>query len=429
MKNYRWIAGSVIMMITLVAYIDRINLSVAAPLIMEQFHFSAAQFGLILGAMIPGYVLFNIIGGFLVDRFAPIKVATIAIAIWSLATAGFTVLSTFTTIYLSRLIFGAAEGPFPPAQTKLYGRWMLPQERGRVLSGSTAFALLGVAIGAPLCGLIIKAYGWRTLFIALAVIGLLFMLILNVFARNYPNEHPWITSQEKELIEKALEDERIKKGTSGGEIATKEELAAHIKNPYLWLLGIGYFTIMCLWWANLSWLPGYLVKEKHVSILQSGIMSSFPYLMGVVGLVCGGFITDKLTKGYRGMFLIICQLAGPPFIFLALGATSELGMVLAFSVAMFFTAGGMSQFWTLTLDLFSTKFTGISSGIMSGVGSLGGMFTPYLMGRLYDTTHSFYWGFGSVAIIAFIGAIISIPLFRYEQKIKRAKIDKEAIAM
>jgi sugar phosphate permease len=207
-----------------------------------------------------------------------------------------------------------------------------------------------------------------------------------------------------------------------GNIATKREIQEHFKNPYIWLLGLCYFSVMCIFWANLTWLPSYFIKEKGFTVFKSGIMSAFPYLTGIVGLLCGGYITDKFMKTGRTVYGFVCLLIGPPVVFYALGATGDVRLILAFSISMFFIAGAMGQFWALTIDLFSVKLAGISSGIMSFIGYFGALVTPVLIGRIYDLTNSFYWGFGSATSVNFIGVIILIPLMRYEHRVHKAKV-------
>ena len=416
MKNYRWVVCTTLWLITFIAYLDRVNLSVAATSIMSQFNLSATQFGLILGAMIPGYVAFSFIGGIIADRFSPLRTISIAIIIWSVCTGWFAFITNFAWLYISRVFFGAAEGLYPPTQLKMYSNWMLPQERGRVLGVSVAMSFLGIAVGAPICGAVIKNYSWQTLFMGCAVVGILYFLLVNIFVRSSPSEHPWITSGEKELIEKTIQDENMKKGTAEGKVPTRQEIYDHLKNPYVWVLGLGYFSVMAIFWANITWLPGYLVKEKGFTVFQSGYMSSIPYFTGVVGMIAGGLICDKYLKGRRTWWIIFCQVIGPPLVFVALGATSNAALIVGFGASMFFTAG-TGQFWVLTMDLLPLKMTGLSSGILTGVGYLGGMATPVIMGRIYDVTHSFYWGFGSVAIVCFMGAIIAVPLLLEERRI------------
>lgn len=417
MRNYRWIVISGLCLIGFLAYIDRVNLSMSAVLIMKEFNLSGAEMGLILGAMFPGYLLFNIIGGALLDRFKPTKLFMYAIAIWSLSTAWFTQISSFVWFYIARFIFGAAEGLMPPYNAKIVSNWMLPKERGRANSFWIGATMIGVAVGAPVSGLIIKAYDWRTLFYIFTIFGFIVIGVLYFIVKDYPRLHPNISPDELKLIDDTLKDEAEKKMYVPGDIATSFEIKQLLRDPYLWLIAIGYLTAITMWWANLSWLPGYLVKEKGFTVLKSGYWSSFPFLLGAAGLVFGGFLTDKLFKGQRVTLIIIFQFLAPPTVFLAIGSSDNIIMVMAFAVSMFFTCGAVGQWWPLPMELFNRKLAATASGIMSGVGTIGAIIAPVLLGYLFDVTKSFYWGFGVIAIITFAGALLSFFILAHERRI------------
>jgi sugar phosphate permease len=421
MKNYRWVVALAgISLMQFISYVDRVNLSVSAPSLMKEFNLSGTEMGGLFAAMMPTYIIFSFVGGYLADRFGAWRVSSIAFVVWSAATAWFGACTSVFQMWMSRLVFGASEGAFPPAAVRFECNWMLPNERGRSHSIMTAATLMGLAIGAPICGYIVNAYGWRPLFYGLGILGLVSVGILSMFLKNSPKECHRVSVREREFIEKALEDERLRKGDAAG-AHTTGDVVKLLKNPYLWLFVFGYVTVVTIWWANMSWLPGYLVKEKGFTVFKSGVWSAFPFLMGAIGVMTGGLICDKFLFGKRLAYVILCQFAAPPIIFLALGATTDMAILLGFAVAMFFSAGSMGQYWALTMDLFPAKLAGTTAGIMSGIGLIAASFAPVAMGRIYDVTHSFYWGFGSVALLTFSGAIICMPLLAYEKKLHRDK--------
>jgi sugar phosphate permease len=238
--------------------------------------------------------------------------------------------------------------------------------------------------------------------------------------KDSPREHKWVSKEEADLIENTLQQEREAKGKEAGEKSTTKDTLNLLKNPYLWLVAIGYMTIFMIWWANMAWLPGYMVKERGMTVFKSGWMAAVPYLIGSVGMIAGGYVTDHLLKGKRMPYLLLCQLAGAPLVFLALGATSTAGMIALFSVSMYFTAGALAQFWPFVFDFFPGKVVGTAVGIVNFVGGFGGFFAPIIIGQVYDMTHSFYWGFGSIAIAVFLGALSTIPLLIRELKMHKA---------
>ncbi|MBU7006772.1 MFS transporter [Phosphitispora fastidiosa] len=419
MKNLRWVMVIGVCLIGFLAYIDRVNLSVAAAPIMKEYNFSATQMGLILGAMFPGYLIFNVIGGAIMDRFAPTKFLMFAIAVWSLSTAWFTQITSFGLFYLSRFIFGSAEGFMPVYNTKIISNWMLPNERGRSQASWIAATLIGMAIGAPVSGLMIKAYGWRTLFYIFTAFGFVIIAVLLTVMKDSPKEHRRISREELEMIESTLEKERLNKAHTAGEVATRAEIFGLLKDPYLWLISIGYFTAISMWWANLTWLPGYLVSEKGFTVLKSGYLSAFPFLMGAIGLMCGGFITDHFLKGRRIPLIFLFQLLSPPLVMVAIGSSNNAIMVTAFAISMFFTCGAVGQWWPLPMELFSRKLSATAGGIMSGIGTVGAIIAPVMLGYVFDATKSFYWGFGIIALVTFVGSFISLAISGHEKMLQQ----------
>ncbi|MGV8056693.1 MAG: MFS transporter [Smithellaceae bacterium] len=428
MKKYRWIFAMGCMLVYFVTTIDRINLSISATTIMKEFGLNATQFGVIMGAMMPCFALFNIIGGYFGDRSSPSRIVKWSIAIWSMTLAWFCWIATYPWMIINRLFFGASEGMGSPMQHKMGVSWMLPNERGRLVGLGAAASVMGVTLGAPFCATIVSYYDWRTLFYILAVFGFVCVGILHVIIRDKPRDHKWVSKEELELIESSLEKERKGKGKETGTVSTKQDTINLLKSTYLWLGCFSYATVYMLWWANISWLPGYLVAEKGFTVLKSGWLSSIPYLIGAIGMVSGGFITDHLSKGKRMPFLILCQLIGPPIMFFALGATSTPVMITAFAVSNFFVSGALGQIYPFFMDIFPTKVVSQSVGIGNAVGAVLGFFAPIIMGRIFDVTKSFYWGFGLLAIVVFLGAIFSIPLLVKELRMhKEAKLYAEKV--
>jgi len=349
MRNYRWVVMFFCCVVCFVAYIDRVNMSVAATSIMKDFALSATQMGIIMGAMMPTYLVVSFLSGFIMDRFSPVKTVSAGIFIWSLTTAWFPLTTSFGQMYASRLIFGAGEGLFPVFGGRMVGSWMPPKERGVGTSIQTASALLGVAFGAPICVSIMKAYDWQTLFYTLAVLGFVAMAIVYLMVKDRPSQQKRVSTEERKLIEDAIEEERVQKGNLGGVIIQL------LKNPYLWLVALSYVAVAAIWFANLTWLPGYMAKEKGFTVFKSGMLSAFPFFMGAVGAVSAGYITDKFLKGHRLSYILFAQLLGPVLVFFAIGATGTASMIILFSVSMFFTAGAFSMHWAVPVGLFSNK--------------------------------------------------------------------------
>ncbi|MGV8057002.1 MAG: MFS transporter [Smithellaceae bacterium] len=424
----RWLFILGYMLLYFLMYIDRVNLSVSASTIMKEYNFTGAQIGWILGGMMPGFMLFSLIGGAIADRVKPMKVVNVAIVVWSLSMVWFVNVSSLIWMYITRIIFGAGEGSAPPPMNKMVAAWMLPTERGKAVGLGSGSTFIGMAIGAPVCSAIIAAYSWQTLFYVTAAFGVVVIVICNLFMRSTPQEHPGVSKEELAEIETAHEKERIRTGQTAGDKATKQDYIQFFKSPYIWLTALGFLTTYMLWWANLSWLPGYLVKEKGMTVLKSGFWSSFPFLIGALGLISAGHITDKFFKGRRIPYIIMCKIVGPILVFLAISAASDMAMIIFFAASMFFTAAALAMYYPFTMDSYPQKLMATAIGFITFIGGIGALFAPVILGKVYDMTKSFYWGFGALAIILFIGALIAVPLFFQERRLHSGQFKKAVAA-
>jgi sugar phosphate permease len=397
------------------AFLDRVNVSVSAPLIMQQFHYSAGQMGLLFGAMMPTYMIFTGFAGFLMDRYKPNVLIVIGIIVWSLATLGFAASAVFAAMYIARMFFGAGESLFNPYGTKIQSNWILPQERGIAASLPIVCSMLAVALGAPLCGVILKTHTWQTLFLIFSSFGIIAIILTSVFVRTTPREAKWCSKEEADKIEAAFEKERIARNDV---IEEKVPILAVLKNPKTWIFTGMYFAICLTWWADMNWLPTFLVKSRGLTVAQAGWFTMGPYLVACLGLLLGGVITDKLYKGRRLPFIVQCLVISIPLVFIGVAMKSNTVMIIFFSLAILCNAIAVSQIWAGLLGVMPRNICASIGGIMNFGGALGGFLAPMAMGYIFDATQSFYWGFGSLALATGIGGLIfGIPLWRLEKKV------------
>ncbi|MDI3326929.1 MAG: MFS transporter, partial [Alicyclobacillaceae bacterium] len=185
--NLRWFILFWLFILSLVSYMDRANLSVAVPHIMKEFHLNATEIGVVISGLTIGYAVLNFFGGFLADRFSPRVILTVCLALWSLFTVGTGMVWSFASLLVMRIIFGAAEGPLLPSNTKMVSNWMLPSERG-FASGLWLSALtLGTVVGAPLSGYIVEYWGWRSVFYIFGIGGLFLAVLTYAVLRDKPS--------------------------------------------------------------------------------------------------------------------------------------------------------------------------------------------------------------------------------------------------
>lgn len=371
--------------------VDRINISLAAPALIKEFGLTGTQMGTILSAYFWGFIPGNFLGGMAADNWGLRRMASFWLGAWCVLTALTASCDSFWQFCLIRGMLGFAEGAALPCCQKLHNNWLLPNERGKfygVFEGSTR---LGAAFGLPMVGWLIGLWQWRGMFLATSCLTLLVFLYFWLIVRDHPREHPWISPQERDMIHAALDQDRG--GPSGKKkLSFKEGLSVTAGDWAFWLLCLTNFMVAALYFANMTWLPGFMVKERGYTAMKTGIFLALPFLAAALGGLTCGYLGDWLKK--RSLVGIIFCIVACPAMIGAVGATTFWGTELLLITALFFSMGAINSVIVLVYDLYPIESFGTAIGIVVGVGGgLSGLIAPLLIGFILDATGSFFWGF------------------------------------
>jgi len=390
-SRVRWFLVFGLFILSAVAYLDRVNISIAGSSIAAEYHLSHVQLGWIFSAFLVGYALFQTPGGWLADRLGPRRVLTAGVLWWGIFTALTAVVSTklaFAVLFFAavRFLLGAGEAIIYPASNQFVSRWIPSAERG--IANGLIFAGVGVGAGVTpiLITHIMVRYGWRWSFWMSAIIGLIAGTVWYFVARDTPEEHSHVSVPELTHIQagrtaKSVSDGRIAWSTI---IASKEVLA----------LTLSYFTFGYVAWIFFSWFFIYLAKVRGLDLKVSAFYTTLPFLAMAACSPLGGAVSDKLTKLYGkragrcGIAVFGLLLTA---VFLAFG--SQVQSARLASVVLAGGAGALylsqSSFWSVTADIASG-----SSGSVSGFMNMGNQFggaltaslTPAIASRFGWTT-------------------------------------------
>ncbi len=393
-SRVRWFLVFGLFILSAVAYLDRVNISIAGTSIAAEYHLSNIQLGWIFSAFLLGYALFQTPGGWLADRFGPRRVLTAGVLWWGFFTALTAAVSTriaFAVLMFAavRFFLGAGEAIIYPASNQFVSRWIPSPERG--IANGLIFAGVGVGAGVTpiLITYIMVHYGWRWSFWMSAIIGLIAGTVWYFVARDTPEEHTHVSAPELAHIQagltaKSAADGRIPWSTI---FASKEVLA----------LTLSYFSFGYVAWIFFSWFFIYLANVRGLNLKVSAFYTTLPFLAMAACSPFGGAISDRLTKLY-GKRLGRCGIAVFALfltaVFLTLG--SQVQSARLASVVLAGGAGALylsqSSFWSVTADIASG-----SSGSVSGFMNMGNQFggaltaslTPVIASR-FGWTISFY---------------------------------------
>ncbi|MGA2793493.1 MAG: MFS transporter [Roseiarcus sp.] len=382
-----------VLMLGLIAlnYIDRASLSVAMPLIAQEFNLDASAQGFMLSAFFVSYAVMQIPGGFLADRYKPRLVIAAATLGWGVF-QGLAALSTSSLgLLVTRLGLGAAEAPIYPAGGKLNAMWMTPNERARGATLLDGGAPLGAALGALIiAGLIAEFDSWRVSF-AIAGIGtVLCGMLAWWYIRNHPSEHPAVNEAEERFITAAhAEEDACAPAPSGAGVG------AFFAYRSVWGMGLGWMFFNVVFYGLLTWIPTYLFKVYGLDIKHLGGSLFAMFFSGFVGELVGGQIADFWrTRGgapntiFRTLFAIAAIVATVS-VFLVAYVSDATAVVVLLSTTLFFLRW-CGMYWAIPSILGSRARSGFLGGFMNLGGNIAGIATPVIVGAIVQTTGSYF---------------------------------------
>ncbi|GAA4749623.1 MFS transporter [Flavisolibacter ginsenosidimutans] len=408
-------------------YMDRSNISVAGTALSKDFHLTSVQLGLVFSAFGWTYALLQIPGGWLADRFGPRPVYSCSLFGWSAATFFQGFVNGFSGLLFLRLLIGAFEAPAYPTNNRIATAWFPDNERASAIALYTSGQFVGLAFLTPLLVTAQHFFGWRGLFIATGLVGILWSFCWHLFYRD-PAKHPAVNEAELTYIEEGggLPQRRQKQSTEAPKKLTWATARQAFTSKKLWGIYIGQFTINSTLWFFLTWFPTYLVKYRGLQFLTSGFLASLPFIAAFCGLLLSGFASDYLLKknvsaGIARKTPIVLGLLLSTTIVAADYVSGSFWIIFFLSLA-FFGNGLASITWVLVSALAPKHLIGFTGGVFNFIGGLASVIVPIIIGYL-ASSGNFKPALFFIGVLAFVGACCYIFMVG---EIKR--IDGEDVA-
>lgn len=394
---------------TMINYLDRTVISVAAPLLSKELHLDAALMGIAFSAFSWTYAAAQIPGGVLLDRFGVRLIYYWSVTLWSLCTVLQGLASGLGALVGARLALGIAEAPAYPCNSRILSTWFPQAERARATGVYAVGQYFGLAFLSPLLFWLAGTFGWRALFVVVGLVGILFGVVWWTMYRD-PAQSRRANAQELRYIEEGG-------GLSGATRATRFEWR-HIRFllSQRQILGasIGQFASNSTLVFFLTWFPTYLATERQMAWLKVGFFTVLPFIAASVGVVVGGIVSDLLLRRTGSANLarklpIIGGLGLAATIVSANFIDNDAVVIAVMSVA-FFGQGMCNLGWTLITDVAPKQLIGLTGGVFNLCANLAGIVTPLVVGFVVATTGSFAWALAFIAVVAVIGALSYIFL-------------------
>jgi MFS transporter, ACS family, D-galactonate transporter len=388
-------------------YLDRSNLSITAPAMRTALGLDTAQMGYVLSAFGWTYALFQIPGGWLVDRVAPRVLFAVLVVAWSVATIllGFT--AGVAGLIAMRMLVGALEAPSYPINNRVVTTWFPERERATAIGFYTSGQYVGIAFLTPVLVWIQTRFGWHMVFVVTGAIGVVWGLVWYAAYRS-PHDFPGTNEGELDLIRRGGGLVDLDRKLGARRSFSRADLAHVLSSRKLWGVYFGQFALTHTLWFFLTWFPTYLVQARGMSFVKAGFLASLPFLAAFVGVLCSGLLSDAMVR--RGASLGTARkvpiVTGLLLSISIIGANyvDEPALIVGFLALAFFGNGLASITWSLVSAIAPERLLGLTGGVFNFFGNLSGILVPIVIGYL-ARDYGFSAGLTYVAVVALLGAM------------------------
>jgi len=383
-------------------YVDRSTIAIANPQIRSEFHISAAQFGALQSAWSLSFAVAQIPIGLMIDRLGPGMLLGVSLVLWSLCVAAGGFASNYRQLFGARALLGVTESPAYPTAVRVTSNWFQTQDRGAPTGVFNMGANVGTAIAPPALTALMLLFGWRSMFIFMGVVGI---AAAGVWRRLYRDPG----QATREAADSAYLDANRSRG---GAAISGRQWTRLFRFQTTWAMIVGAFCSGYGIWMYVTWLPGYLEGQHHVSIGRTGFLATIPLVCSMIGSFCGGYASDHLAA--RGMSIVKARklptalgYVGSALLTVFAATSTAVGpAVLWISLAMFCLYFAVAGKWTLITAVSPQPYCASCSSIQNFGSYLGGACSPFVTGLVVDRTGSFVSALLIGAVVMTVGAAI-----------------------
>jgi ACS family sodium-dependent inorganic phosphate cotransporter len=381
---------------------DRVNISVVAPVLMQEFGWDPAVMGMVLSAFFIGYFSTQILGGWLSDRWGAKGILGGAVAWWSLVTMLTPLANTTASMIAVRISLGLGEGMSPPCLYTTMSRWVPPSERSRMATFVATGMYVGLALAFPLAVWIMTHLGWPWVFYLFGFFGLVWSVAWYLLVTSNPEDHPRISPAELNHILQGQHATPQAQAIPWGRI---------LRERAFWALLCAHFCTNWTWYTFLTWLPVYLVQVRGFSLNEMGVYAMFPYIAMIFIGNGAAWVADRMIQ--RGVSVTLVRKLAQTvtfggaalFLFLLTRATSPGFTILCITLGLGFIACFSSGMGINHLDI-GPKYAGALVGMTNTAATIPGILAPIITGFIVKFTGDWNTVFYLAIAVMLVGAVI-----------------------
>lgn len=419
LRGLRWWIVGLIFLATLINYIDRLTISVLAPVITRDLGLTNTEFGGIITWFLLAYTISQGLSGKLYDRVGTKRGFICSITLWSIAAMAHAFARGLASLSVLRFVLGLGEAGNWPGAAKTVAEWFPIRERAFGMAIFNSGAAIGSVVAPPLIVWLSLTYGWQTTFIVTGSLGFVWLILWLVFYQT-PARHKWLGEQERQLI---LEGQRTDVAADVMEPTAPLGWRELLRYRQVWAIILARFLTDPVWWLYISWLPKYLADARGFSLVKIGLFAWVPYVAADAGSLSGGWLSGYLiAHGWsvdrsRKIVILIASLLMPAGILAAFAhdAMVALGLI---GVVLFGFQVWINNVQTLPSDFFSDKAVASVAGLGGTGAGIGSMI--FILGTGWVVDH-----FSYVPVLVFAGLLApfgTLVLFALSGRIQRVSL-------
>jgi len=403
--NLRWYVLTLLFLATVINYVDRQALSIAIPVIRDEYHLTNEHYSWIVFAFLVAYTIMQVVSGKVIDWVGTRKGMAIFLSWWSVAAVLHGLVGSALGLGICRFLLGMGEAGNWPGAVKAVAEWFPPRERALAVGLFNSGSSIGAVLAPPVLAWTIVRFGWRTGFVGTGALGLLW-LIAWFSLYQVPEKHPRLSRRELAIIQNGVSVEP--------RANPPVRWASLFRHRAVWALMAARALSDPVWWFYVFWLPEYLKRQRSFSLSMIGMLAWIPFFTaGIGGFFGGGLSSYLIRRGWslgRARKSVLLASAGGMLAGIPAALTGSASWSLVFiSVATFFYSSWAAMVITLPTDIFPKQVVASVYGIAGTAAGLGGMGFTLITGKVVDR-FSYLPVFVAAGVLPVVAAAVLVTL-------------------
>ena len=421
LRKITWRIVPFIMILYLIAYIDRVNIGFAAITMKEDLGFTASILGFGAGIFFLGYFLFEVPSNIILHKVgARIWIARVMVT-WGIIAGGMAFVESSTSFYVMRFLLGVAEAGFFPGIILYLSYWFPARNRAGVIALFMAAAPIATAIGSPISAALLEMHGimglagWQWMFLIEAIPAVILGVVVFFYMTDRPEKAAWLKPDEREWLVKTMQAEDANKGGQ-----QQHSILRGLANPRVLALALIYFGTSAGLYTLGIWAP-QIIKELGVSSMTVGLLNAIPPIISVVAMILWSRHSDKTNE--RTWHVALACLTAAVGLAIAASTGSMFGLIAALTIVNVGISCSKPPLWSMPPMFLSGAAAATGIATINSIGNLGGFAGPAMIGWVKDQTGSFAGGLYFVAGLLILSTVLTLVLsFTQKNKANSAEL-------